>query len=381
MLILCQIALTGILLTASLQILQESLHRLSQPLGLATDNVYQIILNMGSQANAPIEERRRNLIAIRDELLGNAKVQNATLASLSPVGEAVPSVENILSSDADFTRAMGGQVTYIDEKYIGVLGLELISGRNITPAEFQTEVTSMVINEKMARSLQADGDVLNKRFYFGMGAPGNNLYEVVGIMRDLSLPGENEISRMLIAGVSPDFPRLILEMKPGQSFTKEEANNVLAKVNAEYKASLLLNMADAHKMLLAQETISAWLTAALALLTLALATIGTYGVLSYSVHLRRFELGIRMALGARPLTVFMQILKENLMPVFIGLVAALMVLALAWVWLQQSIYNTPVNPFALICSVLLIFILAGLASLLSVGAIIRKPAIHALRGS
>ena len=380
-LILCQIALTGVLLTASLQILQESLDRLSQPLGLATENVFQIILSMGSQANAPFEERRRNLVAIRDELLSNSKVQNVTLASLSPLGETIPSIENTLSSDADFRQAREGQVTYVDEKYIDVLGLELMSGRNITQAEFQTDVTSLVVNEKMASSLQSDGQVLNKRFYFGMGAPGNNLYEVVGIIRDLSLPGENEISRMFVAGVSADFPRLILEMKSGQSFTKEEVNNILAKVNAEYKASLLVSMPEAHKMLLAQETISAWLTAALALLTLGLAAIGTYGVLSYSVQLRRFELGIRMALGASPLNIFAQILKENLVPVVIGLVAALIAFALGWFWLQQSIYNAPINPLSFVASTLLIFVLAALASLFSVWAIIRKPAVDALRGS
>jgi len=380
-LIACQIALTGILLTASLQILQESLHRLSQPLGLATANVYQIILNMGSQASAPSEERRRNLIAIKDEFLGNAKVQNVTLTSQSPLGETTPAIETVLSSDASFQQAKEGQLTFIDEKYVGVLGLEFVSGRNITQAEFQADVTSMIVNESMARSLQTDGQILNKRFYLASGTPGNNFYEIVGVIRDLTLPGKAEIARIFVAGVSSEFPRLILEMKSGQVFTKQDVNQIMAKVNGEYKASLLLAMPEAHKALLAQETVSAWLTAVLALLTLGLAAIGTYGVLSYSVQLRRFELGIRMALGARPLSVFMQVFKDNLAPVLIGLVTAIITFALTWIWLQQSIYNTPVNPFPFIVSIVLISILAALASLLSVWAIIRKPAVNALRAS
>lgn len=378
-LILCQVALTGILLTASLQILQESLHRLSHPLGLSTDNVYQIILNMGSQANVPAEERRSNLVAIKDELLSNAKISNVTLTSGSPLGETSPSVENGLAVEADFREFQVGNVTYIDENFFDVLGLELISGRNISQTEFQTDATVIIINESMARALQADGAVLNKRFYFGLGAPGNNLYEVVGIARDLTLPGKTELSRIFVAGVSQDFPRLILEMKPGQVFTKIEVNQLMAKVNGEFKASLLLSMPEAHKMLLAQETVAAWLTASLAILTLFLAAIGTYGVLSYSVQLRRSELGIRMALGARPLTIFLKILKDNLAPVIIGLITALVALAFFWVWIQQSIYNAPVSFFTFLTSALLIFVLAALASLLSVWVIIRKPALNALR--
>ena len=88
-----------------------------------------------------------------------------------------------------------------------------------------------------------------------------------------------------------------------------------------------------------------------------------------------------MALGASPLNVFTQILKENLVPVIIGLVTALIAFALGWIWLQQSIYNAPINPLSFVASTLLIFVLAALASLFSVWAIIRNPAVDALRGS
>lgn len=380
-LILCQIALTGVLLTASLQILQESLHRLSQPIGVATDNVYQIILNMGAQSTVPAEERRRNLVAIRDELRSNSKVQNATLTSCSPLGETSPSIESVLSVDESFQSYRVGKVTYIDENYFDILGLALVSGRNIEKNEFQSNTTLVIVNEAMAHSLQTDGKILNKRYFFGAGAPGNNMYEVVGIMKDLTLPGETELARIFAVGVSQEFPRLILKMKPGQTFEKEELNALMARVNGEYKASLLLSMPEAHKALLAQETVSAWLTASLAILTLSLAAIGTYGVLSYSVQLRRFELGIRMALGARPLTVFLQILKDNLTPVILGLVTALVTFGLVWVWLQQSAHNTHLNPVSFVTSTLLILMLASLASLFSVWFIIRKPAVNALRAS
>lgn len=380
-LILTQVALTGILLAASLQILQESLRHLSQPLGLATENIHQAILNMGSQTTAPIEERARNLIAIRDEISNHPKVLNASLASFSPVGETNPAVENIMSIDADFQQQKMANLTFADERYFDILGLELSSGRNFSLDEFQNNAAVVIVNESFARSLQSDGLVLNKRFYSGSGQPGNNLYEVIGIMRDLTLPGEVELPRMFVPSASVDFPRFILKMKPGQVFTKTELNELIAKVNGEYKVSLLISMKDAHVKLLAQDSIAAWLTAALAFLALGLAAIGIYGVLSYSVQLRRFELGIRMAIGARPTTVFLQILKENLAPVVIGLGVALLVLLLLWLWVQQSIYTVPASPLAWTIPIVLILSLAALASLLSVWSIIRKPAINALHSS
>jgi putative ABC transport system permease protein len=133
--------------------------------------------------------------------------------------------------------------------------------------------------------------------------------------------------------------------------------------------------------LLAPERLAAYLTIVLALLTLGLAAIGIYGVLNYSVQLRQFELGIRMAIGAPPYSIFLQILKDNLVPLVAGIGLGLMSLAGIWLWLQQTTYVVEAKVASLLLPVILIISLIGVVALLSVWSIIRKPASAALKGN
>lgn len=374
-LILLQVALAGFLLAVNLQILQQSLHHINQPLGLAVNDIYEVELNIGLQRGSPNEERKRNLIAIRDELRANPKIANASLTHFFPIGQNSAGVDSaVLSAEADLKDQKRALLTFIDESYLDIFDIKLAAGRYITVAEFQEDIHSIVINETFARNLQADGKVLNKRFYIISGES----YEVVGIVRDLSLPGVPEESRIFVPQTNVEFPRLLLKLKPNQQLTKEELNLIMAKVNSQYKVAVFLSMVKAQDMLLAKDTLSAWLTAALALLTLCLAGIGIYGVLSYTVLLRRFELGIRMAIGARPITIFMQILTDNLIPVLLGVMIALASLFILWLWIQGGAYYISTSFIAWSFPILIILLLTAIASLLSVWQIINKPAICAL---
>lgn len=127
--------------------------------------------------------------------------------------------------------------------------------------------------------------------------------------------------------------------------------------------------------------LAAGLAVALSLVALGLAAVGIYGVLGYSVQLRRFELGIRMAIGAGPRTILWQIFNDNLFPVATGLVVAWGVLVMLWWWVQQTSYVLHVTATGWIFPSVLILLLAVATSLLSVWRLIRSPASEALGGS
>jgi putative ABC transport system permease protein len=87
-----------------------------------------------------------------------------------------------------------------------------------------------------------------------------------------------------------------------------------------------------------------------------------------------------MAIGARPNTVFLQILKDNLTPVIMGLLVSLVVLIGLWIWIQQTRYSLQTTSVGWLLPPLLIILLTVATSLLSVWKIIRKPASYVLRG-
>jgi len=91
--------------------------------------------------------------------------------------------------------------------------------------------------------------------------------------------------------------------------------------------------------------LSAILLGVFAAIALALATVGIYGVVSYSVRQRRQEIGIRMALGARRSDVLMLALRESMGPVCVGIGIGVALAFLATRWLVTLLYGVePTDP-------------------------------------
>ncbi len=378
LLVLSQVIFTVILLATSLQILQQSVYQIRQPLGFATEDIYRITLNMGAQASSSYEERKSNILAIGDAFKTYPKVSDISISSDDPINSV--GQYDYLSLAPDHQQREKVLLSFIDQHYINIFNMQLIAGRNFTSEDLKFGVQSIIINNTLAHKLQRDGQVLNKHFYWQSGGGDRDVYEVVGILSDFSLPNAKEEPRMFIPQIPDHNVQLAIKLKSQQIITKQELNKLLIPISSQYKVAEITAMTHSHQLLLVQNIVSASLTAVLTLLALSLAAIGIYGVLSYSVQLRRFELGIRMAIGARPQTVFLQILKDNLMPVVIGLLIALAALIGFWLWIQQTQYDFRTTSLGWLLPPVLILSLTAGTSLLSVWHIIRKPANSILRG-
>jgi putative ABC transport system permease protein len=381
LLILSQIMLTGVLLAVSLQILQESLRQLHQPLGINTEDTYQVSLNLGTLLeDASAVERHNYLLSILSELRSNPKVLDAGIGSLGPVSYWTGILpQRFLQTELGVDAKILATAAWSDGSYLHIFNIPLLAGRYYTDSEANESARVIVVNQTLARLLRADGQVLGQRLFF-RGNLDQEPSEIIGVVKDLQLPGQIEPPRFFQPYIPTEFPLLLIHVKPAQQFTRAELNELMAKVNPEFKVFRFLTTKQAHQQLITNQKTIAGLTAALALLAMGLTTIGIYGILSYSVQLRRFELGIRMAIGARPNTVFMQILKDNLAPVIIGLLVALAILISLWLWIQQTNYNLQTSSIGWLLPPLLILVLTAATSLLSVWQIIRKQTSEVLRG-
>jgi putative ABC transport system permease protein len=380
-LILSQVALTGILLAASLQILDRSVRHIAQPLGFTTRDVYYLSLKMGAQRNASATAQRDELVAIRRELSNNPKVVAASLASGTPIHlGGAGQYESALAPDPEFKAQQQAATTLVDANYLPVIGLRLVRGQNFQPNDAQLEAHSIIVNERFAHGWDPNGDVIGRLLYWRNSPDkGQTPYRVLGIVRDLTLPGRAEPPRIFIPQIRPVDPIFVLQVKAGQQIDKPELNALVARVNGQYRVSTLLGLERAHTMLVSRDSLSAAVTAVLVVLAVSLAAIGIYGVLSYTVLVRRLELGIRMALGARPATIFAQILSENLLPVVVGQALALAVLVGLWRWLQSSRYSVETSASSWLLPIVLIVVLTAATTLSSVWSVIRNPAADALR--
>ena len=382
LLIMMQVMLTTILISASLHILQQSIRNINQPVGFVTQDLYQVVLDRGNQADRPTAEQKINLQAIHERLLAHPKIKNASVTSDFPIrSNKIAAWFSYLSVDPGFVDQRQALLTLVDEYYLDLLGAEWLQGRRFTSEDRQTEATAIIINQSFARLLQPDGDVMHNRYYWLNSDKRQFPYEVIGIIRDFNLPGRAEIPRVFVPQTSTRSPlSLLLQTKPNQIISKIEINELMAAVNSQYKVSELRSMNRAHQELVAQDSLSAAVTFVLCLLALSLAAIGIYAVLSYTVQLRQFEMGIRMAIGATPLRILLQIFKDNLKPVLLGLVSATLVLIAMNILWAQTKFTLPTSSLGWWLPPLLILCLTAATSLLSVWHLISKPASHILRG-
>ena len=273
------------------------------------------------------------------------------------------SVQGFEAASGADTRAAFAMV---GTDFFGALGIPLLAGRTFREQDDGRAPPVAVVNESFARRF-GFGTEVGKRVGFGP-TPPNYPFEIVGIVADAklaSVKGDFEpvmyVSRYqfagaiqamfyyLRAGVEPDallamIPRVAAEIDPDVPVTN--LKTMRTSVNENVFVDRLLSM----------------LSAGFAALATLLAGIGLYGVLAYNVTQRTRELGLRLALGARPETVRAMVLKQvgvmASLGAGLGLVAALAVGRVA----ESVLYGlSGSDPFILAAAtaVLAVVVLAG----------------------
>jgi putative ABC transport system permease protein len=374
-LIFVQLTFTLILLVSSTQVLIRSFQHILQSLGFTTNNIHKITVNIGEKISVPVSrDYHQKLLDIRNQLQTDPKIKNASLATDVPL---ISELLDHVSISADYSNVVQTRSTFVDVNYLPMLKFSFVAGTNFTQSDFRSNSRKIIINETLAQRLGIDRDLSNNRVYW---RNGDGLNTVVGIVRDLSLPGQPEVARMFIPSLAGyNLTEIVLELKPHQSISQQEINKIFAKVDARYKVAELVSLDAIHKAFIKQDIILAVLTSVLTLLSLSLTAIGIYGVLSYSVQLSRHELGIRIALGASPLRIVWDFIKPHLLSLAMGTVISVVFLHYL---IQQlnSLYPIAFNLWGWVSTVLIIALLTVMTGLSALWAIIRKPASYALVG-
>lgn len=379
LLIFIQIALTGILLTTSTHLFIQGAQQLTQDLGYHTTNHYQTRLSIATFWTTTTKEQRRAYFeAVVEELRKDQKIESVGLSSGSPVPYR-NAFRNWVLQPGDDNKIIVSD-NWCNGSFLTMLEIPLVSGRYFTDAEERAGENKLVINQSFAKLIDADQNVLGKIIYRD---GDSKAYEIVGVVRDLKIPAGQTMAienpRAFQSNINDDV-EVLIRVKPGQTLTATEINRHAAKVHPEMKVFYLETTEEAlSKFTNGQKTMTG-LTAGLSILVILLAAIGIYGILNYSVQSRRFELAVRIAIGARPANIFWQTFRDNLIPVIAGLLVALFFVIALWIYTRGADYYIYTNLFGWSLPFIVILSLAGLTSFMSVHKIIYRPASEILKG-
>jgi putative ABC transport system permease protein len=311
-------------------------------------------------SNYPDPARRsaffRQLLAQLETVPGVQSVGATTTLPLS--GSSMNfrfSVEGQPSSPGDLSQA---QYRAVSPGYFRTMGIPLREGRDLTERDGPDAPGVVVINETMARKLFPQGGALGKRLIINYGKPAPR--EVVGIVGDvkhLKLEEPPKPEMYVPYAQNPwGFMTVVLRTSVSPDNLASAVRNEVWKVDKGQPVDNVLTLNQVLYESVAQPRLYMLLLALFAALAIVLSATGIYGVMSYIVSQRTHEIGVRLALGARPNDVLKLVVRQGMLVVLVGVVLGLLISFALTRTMSGLLYGVSATDFATYAEVFLLLL-------------------------
>jgi len=269
----------------------------------------------------------------------------------------------------------------VGDDFFATMGMALVRGRDFRRTDGAGTQSVAVINETMAKRFFGDVDPIGR--HFGYGSPPE--FEVIGIVRDARVDGPGR--------PVPSLAYLPLRQHPDDianylyvrvtSAPDTAANTLRAALSSAEPGLAIREVTTLDELTgrtVARERLMSQLTSGFGLLALAVAALGLYATISYSVVRRTSELGVRLALGASPGSVRWLVLRETLLVVGAGCVIGLLLAVPALRYVGTLLFGlSPGDPVTLAAATAVLLSVSILAALIPAMRAARTDPIRALR--
>ncbi len=290
-----------------------------------------------------------NRDVFKNELLKNPKVASITNSASIPAG----TTDNYMSQvyiDGEFSRRM--PVYNIDENYISTMGMELIAGRNFSK-EFASDSTNVIINETAARILGFGNEALGKTVTDGVGN-----HTIVGVVKDFHFKSLHQTIDPLFMFYRPYGGLIVKAKSANMSALIADANTLWNsfKTNEAFGYTLL---DESYRQTYVSEKKMGTLLNIFALLTILVACLGLFGLVTFTAEQRFKEIGIRKVLGSSVSEIVAMLSKDFLKLVFISFFIAFPLgYYLMNKWLQGFAYRIEIQWWLFALAALVTLIIA-----------------------
>jgi predicted permease len=377
----------AVVLVSSAALLITSFYKLtSVDKGFATERTWAIRFARLPQA---YDLPRRQAVAsdFLERLRALPGVENAGALSNFPLERGM---NFVVSPEGNPDGAEGAaEFRFVSPGAMEALSIRLRHGRLITRADLAEGVHVAVISESMARRFFGDANVIGRRIEIGrwrgewVGGGYHGGTEVVGVVadvRDVALDKNPRLTLYLPQAPGESNPLRVVVSTRNDAFSSAQLAALVRAVDGSLAPPTVQPLSDLVGASVALQRYQTWLLGALGSTALLLAAVGIFGIMAYSVEQQLREIGVRIALGATPMTLVRLIVRRALGLVGAGSVLGVGLAIVASRLLQASLFNvSSTNPFVLGAAVGLLILSALAASFEPARRALRLQPIEVLR--
>jgi len=391
-LVVVEVALAFILLVGSALMTQTVYNLLHQNPGFRTDHLLSFDLPTPPIYDDPGPKFVQEYVARVKQVIEQIQLVPGVVA-VTASDHALLTGMNMMQAGLDADGALPpkageeryAKARYVYPSYFQTLGMPLLSGRDFTERDTQTSPRVIIVNEAMARQYWGSPNVLGKRIgMFKDEKRNREWYEVIGVVSDVreinvsDIPEPGYYLSMLQGGTGSIH--LFVHTLADPDALATAVSRQIWSVFPDQPVTHLTTMSRIISESVGDQRLRSVLLVVFAAVGFALALLGVYGVISYSVARRVQEIGIRMALGATQRNILAMILQQGLLSVAIGVAlgaAGAFVLARA---IASQFYGVkPADPGTFLAAAALVLVIACLACCIPARRAMRVDPIIALR--